>query len=287
MDTIISKTKKQRISAGFLITMTVVVVAHLVVTYILYRRLDNVTSRYEQTVAHNISMDKIWLKRFEPVYIEIPNTLKIKALREDYKDPDSTWILVNKNHPLKKDYIPKNLMIAEVGYKPNLSEEEKSIRKIAIADLEKMFIDAKNEGINLIIGSGYRSIQKQSMYFNSLVSKVGYTEANKTIAVPGESEHHTGLSVDISTELRDCYLESCFKDTKDGMWLKNNSFKYGFILRYPEGKESITGYSYEPWHFRYLGIDLAKAIHDSKLTFEEVQPYLDEALNKLKLNKVI
>lgn len=137
MDTIISKTKKRRISAGFLITMTVVVVAHLVVTYILYRRLDDVTSRYEETVAHNISMDKIWLKRFEPVYIEIPNASKIKALREDYTKPNSLWYYVNKTVSTPSDYIPNDLINPF-----STSDNGLLIRELSKINLINMFDEA-------------------------------------------------------------------------------------------------------------------------------------------------
>jgi D-alanyl-D-alanine carboxypeptidase len=127
----------------------------------------------------------------------------------------------------------------------------------------------------------------QKIYYDNLVSSVGEVAANQAIAKPGQSEHQTGLAIDISTLSRTCYLDQCFATTADGLWLADNSYKFGFILRYPEGMESITGYQYEPWHFRYVGIDLATALHDSKLTLDQAWPYLLKADNKLRINGAI
>jgi D-alanyl-D-alanine carboxypeptidase len=123
--------------------------------------------------------------------------------------------------------------------------------------------------------------------FSSLAASVGETVANQSIARPGQSEHQTGLAVDISTVSRNCYLQECFADTSDGQWLANNSYKYGFILRFPEDKVAITGYQYEPWHFRYVGVDLATALYESGLTLDEAWPYLEKALTTLKSNGAI
>jgi D-alanyl-D-alanine carboxypeptidase len=138
-----------------------------------------------------------------------------------------------------------------------------------------------------MIGSGYRPASLQKIYFDSYASSAGIEAANQYVAYPGQSEHQTGLAVDITTVSRNCYLTECFADTSDGQWLANNSYKYGFTLRYPKGKESITGYQYEPWHFRYVGIDLATALYESELTLDEAWQYLQEANDTLRSNGAI
>jgi D-alanyl-D-alanine carboxypeptidase len=226
-------------------------------------------------------------KKKEPVYITLPGAQKIRAIVEDYLLPSSMWAIVSKTHPISVDYIPASLKIPDVDTNTSKSDLERSVRSDIAAPLKTMFDQANAAGYQLMIGSGYRSATLQASYFNSLASSVGEETANQSIARPGQSEHQTGLAADISMISQQCYLNECFADTSDGQWLVNNSYKYGFILRYPKGKETITGYQYEPWHFRYVGIDLATALHDSGLTLDEAWPYLETALNTLKSNGAI
>jgi zinc D-Ala-D-Ala carboxypeptidase len=167
------------------------------------------------------------------------------------------------------------------------SDSEKSVRPELNEPLVKMFGAAEEAGYSLIIGSGYRSAALQQTYLNSAINSIGLEAANQAIALPGQSEHQTGLAVDISSASLGCYLDECFSGTDDGKWLSSNSYKYGFILRYPKGKETITGYQYEPWHFRYVGIELATALFESNLTLDEAWPYILEARNKLHENGAI
>jgi D-alanyl-D-alanine carboxypeptidase len=226
-------------------------------------------------------------KRLEPVYISLPNAQPVRAIVSDYHQTDNIWKLVNKNSPIPDTFSPANLKIPNVYTHPGKSNEERSVRTDIEQPLIDMFSAAQADGYSLMIGSGYRSSNLQSIYFNSLAAEVGEAEANQSIAIPGQSEHQTGLAVDISTVARNCYLSDCFAETDDGVWLANNSYKYGFIIRYPKGKESITGYSYEPWHFRFVGVELATAIYTSGLTFDEAQPYIETARNQLISNEAI
>jgi hypothetical protein len=105
--------------------------------------------------------------------------------------------------------------------------------------------------------------------YNMIGAKDGIEDASRYSARPGQSEHQTGLALDLASQSGKCTLSTCFKDTDEGKWLNENAWKYGFILRYPEGKEEITGYMFEPWHFRYVGKKEAKKIQDSGLTIEE------------------
>ena len=129
------------------------------------------------------------------------------------------------------------------------------------------FVEMKNaaasEGINLHIESGFRSYYEQNAIYNNYVSRDGKAEADRYSARPGHSEHQSGLALDLNM------LYTSFGQTKEGIWLKNNCHKYGFIIRYPEGKEHITGYMYEPWHVRFIGKDMAAKVFESGLCLEE------------------
>lgn len=133
-----------------------------------------------------------------------------------------------------------------------------------------MIADAKKQGILLKSISSYRSFSYQSQLYANYVKKHGKKEADRFSARPGFSEHQTGLSFDFGGQNNSAnWLKGTFGDTKEGKWLAANAHKYGFILRYPKGKESITGYMYEPWHFRYIGGVAAAKVKASGLTLEE------------------
>jgi D-alanyl-D-alanine carboxypeptidase len=121
----------------------------------------------------------------------------------------------------------------------------------------------------LIVQSGYRSYESQRTIHNAKVRALGKVRGENLAARPGFSEHQTGLAVDFAAKGVST-LQSSFAKTKAGKWLAGNAYKFGFVLRYPSGKTSVTGYSYEPWHFRYVGVDLATAMHDQNIsTLEE------------------
>jgi D-alanyl-D-alanine carboxypeptidase len=244
---------------------------------------NNLISKNIKTIA---ALKILALKK-QPVFITLPNAKIIKALVDDYEKQGSIWALVNRTNHLSVDYIPANIAIPSVPTRTDKSDSERSVRADIFEPLKQMFDGAASYSYQLVIGSGYRSANLQAIYFNSAVASSGITEASKYIAQPGQSEHQTGLAVDITTVSRECYLSTCFADTSDGQWLAQNSYKYGFILRYPNQKESVTGYNYEPWHFRYVGIDLATALHESNLTLDEAWPYLQKALTTLKKHNSI
>jgi len=131
------------------------------------------------------------------------------------------------------------------------------------AALAEMINAAAAEGINLYQISGFRSYSTQATIYNNYVARDGQAEADRYSARPGHSEHQTGLAFDLNS------LEQSFGETKEGKWLAENCWKYGFIIRYPHDKEAITGYMYEPWHVRYLGKDVAKSVYESGLCLEE------------------
>lgn len=223
----------------------------------------------------------------DPITITLPGARPVVALWEDYNQPDSLWVLVNKERSIPLSYTPSPLVIPSVAVRKDKSPEEQSVIASIEPSLKAMFTAAKADGHDLMIGSGYRSAKLQQFYFDHYAQVAGESAANRYSAHPGESEHQTGLSVDITSASLHCYLEACFAGTSDSQWLASNAHKYGFILRYPEGKETATGYQFEPWHYRYVGAELATALHDSKLTLDQAWPYLEAALVQLKERGVI
>lgn len=173
-------------------------------------------------------------------------------------------ILVNKYYKLSKDYIPDDLIDITSSYGSG------KLRKVAYEQFIKLVDAGKKEGYYIISASPYRSYSKQEYLYNKYSASDGIKEADTYSARPGHSEHQTGLAVDVSVLNSD--LES-FGNTNEFIWMKNNCYKYGYILRYPEKKEYITGYIYEPWHYRYVGVNVATKIHELGITFEEYYAY--------------
>ncbi len=184
-----------------------------------------------------------------------------------YKDikaiyPTSYDFIVNKNYKLDRNYIPNDLEQISLEY----ACDNKYLRKIAKINFEKMASDAKKEGFNIIATSAYRSYDYQEKLYNNYVKEKGLYYADMASARPGHSEHQTGLAVDIA----DLSLDyDNFEDTKEFIWVKENAHKYGFIMRYPKAKFHITGFKYEPWHYRYIGTNIASYIYKNNLTLEE------------------
>lgn len=190
--------------------------------------------------------------------------------RNVIQNPQNTLSLVNKVFGLPANYIPGDLVRPNVLFSFGDAKLEKSLmRQEAAVALEKMFAGAKNDGIELAAVSGYRSYGRQDAIFNAEIKRVGKEKALEAVAIPGSSEHQTGLTMDISSRTNDFNLDEQFAKTKEGVWLVHNAHEYGFILRYPKGKEGITGYMYEPWHFRYVGIKAAAEIYKNNWTLEE------------------
>ena len=138
-----------------------------------------------------------------------------------------------------------------------------------LEQFEIMKSDAKKAGLDINIRSGFRTMETQEMLFNNYAKKDGIEKANRYSAVPGYSEHQTGLAVDISNGDYSTSIGDWFTETPQTKWLYENAHKYGFILRYPQGKEHITGYKYESWHYRYVGVYHSQHFNQNNLTLEE------------------
>ena len=178
------------------------------------------------------------------------------------EESNKTDAIVNKYYKLEEDFEPNNLTPIDSKYARNDSQ---LLQKEATEAFNQMCSDAKLENISLYSGSAYRSYEYQNTIYNDYIKKDGLTAAETYSARPGYSEHQLGLAVDIMNG-NWSYVS---KDNIEYSWLIANSYKYGFILRYPENKEYITGYMFEPWHYRYLGKELATKVYNSGLTYDE------------------
>jgi D-alanyl-D-alanine carboxypeptidase len=193
----------------------------------------------------------------------------IKAYMQvaDIDDYNSILVVVNKTRSLPADWKPEDLVILRVDYRGRTVA--RYMRREASEALTELFADAAKEGIVLCAVSGYRSYSLQEIVFSKHMEQLGLDAAQRVSALPGQSEHQTGLAIDISSKTMNYDLDKSFANTPEGKWLAENAAKYGFILRYPEGKEAVTGYDYEPWHFRYVGRDIAADVTNKGLTLEE------------------
>ena len=190
-------------------------------------------------------------------------------------DPKDIAVVVNKQRALPDTYIPTDLVEPQIPFTFKAKVEKRMLRSIAATALEKLVAGAEKDNIHLFGVSGYRSYATQRSVFGGNVHGKGTVEANKVSAVPGQSEHQTGLAIDLTNNVPADQLVESFGDSKEGIWLAIHAADYGFIIRYLKGKESITGYAYEPWHIRYVGLDIAEDVYARKITLEQ---YFEDAI---------
>jgi zinc D-Ala-D-Ala carboxypeptidase len=210
------------------------------------------------------------LKNEQCTWVDVITYVNIGLHEDCYKvvqritDPYSLKILVNKYNKLGETFMPKDMETIDEKYNP----EGLLLRHDARIAFEEMCRAAEREGIHLEAISTFRSFYYQWKIYLKDITPVQSIEEysvqrDKVSARPGHSEHQTGLAVDIND------LEQTFENTEEGKWLALSAFNYGFILRYPKWKEKITGYNFEPWHYRYLGKELSQSIFYSDLTYDE------------------
>ena len=220
--------------------------------YINYKAKNSSLSEEDVVTQVNIGLD-------QPHYT---NTKRTPFLNKIY-------ILSNKYFYMDSDYVPDDLEQINSLY----SNGNRLLVHEARIQFEQMAKDAKNQGYTIRAMSGYRSYQYQENLYNRYVTEYGVTSADTYYARQGFSEHQTGLVVDIDNNSS---IYTSFGDTKEFQWMMDNAYKYGFILRYPKGKETITGYTYEAWHYRYVGKEIAGQMRKENLTFDEYyMRYLD------------
>ncbi|MGB7998991.1 MAG: M15 family metallopeptidase [Anaerobacillus sp.] len=211
-------------------------------------------------------------KSDEPAYPTMAETVTKDDGHLTVTNPDSIYVVANKERNLPSDFVPKNLVEPNVpSYAPKGNPKRLMVKEAAKA-LEEMFAGAKEAGYELKAVSGYRSYDRQKAIFAYNAEQRGEEKANQVSAQAGQSEHQTGLTMDLSTPSIGSSLTEDFGSTPEGKWVANNAYKYGFVVRYLKGKEDITGYQYEPWHVRYVGKEAAKDIHEAGFTLEEFFP---------------
>lgn len=174
-------------------------------------------------------------------------------------------LIVNKFYYLEEDFIPDNLVSIDSKYGRGEIKEE------AYQAFLELYEKASKEDLHPYISSPYRSYNRQNQLYTNYSNKDGINKADTYSARPGYSEHQTGLAMDLGTSNNTNIND--FENSKEFEWMQKNAHKYGFILRYPKGKEYITGYMYEPWHYRYVGVEAATYIYEHNITYEEYYEY--------------
>lgn len=213
--------------------------------YVKYYKNNKTLSIEDVIVRVNLNLD----------YSFYTHTKKATNLNKEY-------LLVNKYFYLTEDYVPQNLEEISEKY----ARSGMKLVNVARENFEEMAESAEKDGYTIIAMSSYRSYEYQDNLYNRYVKSDGVEIADTYSGRPGYSEHQTGLCVDIYDGELD-YTN--FEKSKSFEWMSNNAYKFGFILRFPEGKENITGYQYESWHYRYVGKKIAKIIHENNSTLEE------------------
>ena len=204
-------------------------------------------------------------------YSDVISIVNVGAHKEWYdkdyvKEVDMSkgnLILVNKFNYLSEDFVPSDITNISLSYSYSGNEAIKEVNDAYV----EMAKNAKKDGITLLVNSSYRDYKEQDEIYKEFYLKEGVSYADKYAARAGYSEHQTGLCLDIFTSGHSTTKN--FEESDAYNWLINNSYKYGFILRYPKGKEYLTGYEYESWHYRYLGVDTATKVFESNLTYDE------------------
>lgn len=203
-------------------------------------------------------------------YIDKQNQLVEKNGIQYIENQENILVLANKDYSLQPSYTPPDLVRPNVTFSFGDEQVEKAqMRKEAGTALEEMFQAANEDGYKLFAVSGYRSYKRQQEVFQAEVNSKGDTKTREAVAYPGTSEHQTGLAMDISSESQSYELTEAFGTTPEGKWLEENAHNYGFILRYMKGREDITKYQYESWHYRYVGKNAATIIYENNWTLEE------------------
>lgn len=210
------------------------------------------TEQKEETAENQEQTDQQGTDNSEQNYEEVTVTQNSDVV-DNYTD---ILCVANKKHALPYDYVPGDLRTVNVDRSANWQ-----MRDEAATALENMFAAASDDGVTLVACSGYRSAVYQDQLYSGYVQSYGTATADSISSRPGYSDHQTGLAMDIGDHDQATVFTTDMKNTPEGKWLYAHAHEYGFILRYPEGKESITGYSFEPWHYRYVGTATASAMY--------------------------
>ena len=250
--------------------------------------IENKEEIFENETLTKFKKQKYFLEKNKDTYLEYYEENKDKEIDEIIKIVNTNinhefftntkeaniskdfLILVNKYYYLKEDYEPNNLVTINTNY---ATSNQRIINEV-FEKYKEMLEVAKEAKMDLIIISSYRDYKSQETIYNNYVKESGEKLANRFSAKPGHSEHQLGLALDI---MKPGTNFNNFENTNEAKWLKENAYKFGFILRYDKSKEYVTGYKYEPWHYRYVGLEVAKYIFENDITFDEYYAfYLDK-----------
>lgn len=236
----------------------------------------------------NILKEEYYLEKNLTEYIEYSNKFTDKSIKDVIAiinvNSDNKWysntqetdinkgilMLCNKFNQLTSSYEPDDLENVKNWYSYGDSPQ---LKKEAYQAFISMFNDAKKEDLSLIINSSYRTFEYQQELYDDYLNAYGLAYTDSVAARPGFSEHQTGLAIDIMTYGA---TAETFETYPEFTWLQENAYKYGYILRYPKEKEYLTGYAYESWHYRYVGVEVAEYIHQHNITFDEYYAYFIE-----------
>ncbi len=250
--------------------------------------IDELLKKEKDTFIVDLLNEKYYIKKKYNEYIDFHDKNKDYSSRkiveyvnnmrnhEFYTDITETDIskgellLTNKYHKLPDGYVPENLVTINTTYSWGELGSQKC-QKIVYDAFLKMWEDAKKEGHYLMVNSSYREYEKQNAIFENYKSSRGLEFAENYAAHPGFSEHQTGLSLDIVEKTHTS--RDAFTASDAYIWLQNNAYKYGFIQRYKESKEDVTGTKLESWHYRYVGLEVASYLQDNDITFDEYYAY--------------
>lgn len=213
--------------------------------------------RYQQYEKENPNMKRIDVITQVNLGLDFP----FYTHTEEAKNLQTSFVLVNKHYYLKEDYVPDQLEEIQ-----SLTHGTRLLVHDARLALEEMVSDSLKDNLQIRVISSYRSYDYQKRLYDQYVQEDGKEKADTYSARPGHSEHQTGLVFDLDNVTTG--FEN-FENTKEFQWMQENAYRYGFILRYPKGKEDITGYDYEAWHYRYVGKDIALQMKETGLTFDE------------------
>lgn len=242
--------------------------------------IENISNylKYDYAKTKNIDRYLAYYKLTRDSYDNIVTFVNIGLDREYYTETNITDkysidMIVNKYNGLTENFVPNNLEKIPSEYCKDVKAEE-FLTKDALDAYKEMLSAAQAEGYDLLVNSAYRSYKDQEEVYQTYYNLYGEAYVKKYAARPGYSEHQTGLALDVASK-----SNSIFEQSKEFTWMKENAYKYGFVLRFPKNKVDITGFKYEAWHYRYVGKDIAKYMYDNDLTFDE---YYARFLDKTK-----
>ena len=231
--------------------------------YLIDNYVENISRWIEYDVFKAENIER-YVKNFDGDYKNTIVQINIGLDKPYYEDANiikefSSTVLANKYNKLDSSFVPDNITRLD-----KCSEGEAYLSKEAKEAYDKLCMASIDAGLSLSVNSAYRSYEDQQEIYDTYYSLYGQSYVDKYVAIPGYSEHQTGLALDVKSKNSNLFINS-----KEYSWMLDNAYKYGFVLRYPKDKEDITGYNFEAWHFRYVGIDIAKYMYENNITYDE------------------